>query len=145
MKKHIVFLFVLISLGNLLKAQKPNRDKIESLKIGFISNQLNLSPEEAERFWPVYNKFSDEMSKLKKNAKLILLDEMGDASKMTNQEAEKHLQDMIQFKSNDLELIKKYSIEFKKVLPIQKVVMLYKAENEFKKELLKQLKERRRD
>jgi hypothetical protein len=145
MKKHIIFLFVLISFGNILYAQKPNRDKIESLKIGFISNQLNLSPEEAERFWPVYNKFSDEMSKLKKNAKLNLVDEMGDASKMTNQEAEKQLQDMIQFKSNEVELIKKYSVEFKKVLPVQKVVMLYKAENEFKKELLKQLKERRRD
>ncbi len=145
MKKHIIILFILISFGNILYAQKPNRDKIESLKIGFISNQLKLSTEEAERFWPVYNKFSDEMSKLKKNAKLNLLDEMGDASKMTNQEAEKQLQDMIQFKSNEVELIKKYSIEFKKVLPVQKVVMLYKAENEFKKELLKQLKERRRD
>jgi len=145
MKKRIIFLFVLISFGNILKAQKPNRDKIESLKIGFISNQLNLSPEEAERFWPVYNKFADEMSKLKKNAKMNLVDELSDASKMTNQEAEKQLQDMIQFKSNEVELIKKYSIEFKKVLPVQKVVMLYKAENEFKKELLKQLKERRRD
>ena len=145
MKKLIIFLFVMISFGNILKAQKPNRDKIESLKIGFISNQLNLSPEEAERFWPVYNKFADEMSKLKKNAKMNLVDEFSDASKMTNQEAEKQLQDMIQFKSNEVELIKKYSIEFKKVLPVQKVVMLYKAENEFKKELLKQLKERRRD
>ncbi len=134
---------MLWSVGtNALLAQKNNRDKIESLKVGFISTQLNLSTEEAERFWPVYNKFNDEQIKLKRNAKLNILDELDAVNTMSASDADKYLQEMIQFKSNEVELIKRYSIEFKKVLPVQKVVMLFKAENDFKKELLKQLKDR---
>jgi hypothetical protein len=141
--KKIIFLFLLWSVGtNALLAQKNNRDKIESLKVGFISTQLNLSTEEAERFWPVYNKFNDEQIKLKRNAKLNILDELDAVNTMSASDADKYLQEMIQFKSNEVELIKRYSIEFKKVLPVQKVVMLFKAENDFKKELLKQLKDR---
>jgi hypothetical protein len=42
-------------------------------------------------------------------------------------------------------LLKKYATEFKKVLPIKKVVLLFKAENDFKRELLKKLSQRNRD
>ncbi len=141
--KKLTALFLLFGLGIApLLAQKNNRDKIESLKVGFISTQLNLSSEEAERFWPVYNKFNDEQVKLKRNAKLSILDEIEDMNALGASDAEKYLQEMIQFKYNEAELIKRYSLEFKRVLPVQKVVMLFKAENNFKKELLKQLKER---
>lgn len=137
-----IFLFVWLGLAPLF-AQKNNRDKIESLKIGFISTQLNLSPEEAEKFWPVYNKFNEEQVKLKRAAKMAILDEAEGINTMTASDAEKYLQDLIQFKSNEVELFKRYSLEFKKVLPVQKVVLLYKAENDFKRELLKQLKDRK--
>ena len=58
MKKHIVFLFVLISLGNLLKAQKPNRDKIESLKKYNIQKCVQW----CEKFKIPCNKFSDKIN-----------------------------------------------------------------------------------
>jgi hypothetical protein len=141
--KKITILVLLLGLGiSPLLAQKNKRDKIESLKVGFLSTQLNLSSEEAERFWPVYNKFNDEQLKLRRNAKLSILDELQEMNALSTSDAEKYLQELIQFKYNEAELIKRYSLEFKKVLPVQKVVMLFKAENDFKKELLRQLKDR---
>jgi hypothetical protein len=124
--------------------QRPGKERIEAMKIGFITKRLNLSSEEAQRFWPVYNRFVDEQEKLRKNTKTNLIEELADPSALSDAEAEKTLQEMLQFKSNEAELIRKYTNEFKKVIPVQKVVLLFKAELEFKRELLKQLKERNR-
>jgi hypothetical protein len=64
---------------------------------------------------------------------------------MTDAEAEKVLNDMVNFKIQEADLLKKYAAEFKKVLPVKKVVLLFKAENDFKRELLKKLSQRNRD
>ena len=65
---------------------------------------------------------------------------------MSETDAEKTLNEMLNYKISEAEMIKKYASEFKKVLPIKKVVMLYKAENDFKRELLKKLRDNgRRD
>lgn len=45
-----------------------DRDKLESARVAFITNRLALSSEQAEKFWPVYNKYNesrrDHMGKL---------------------------------------------------------------------------------
>lgn len=43
------------------KAQHPAGEKIRSLEIGYLTKQLQLLPEEAEKFWPVFNKYKAEM------------------------------------------------------------------------------------
>ncbi len=142
MKKYIIMIMALL-ISTISQAQKPGKERIEAMKIGFITKRLSLTAEEAQRFWPVYNRFVDEQEKLRKSTKANLIEELADPSALSNAEAEKALQEMLQFKSNEAELIRKYTNEFKKVISVQKVVMLFKAELEFKRELLKQLKERR--
>ncbi|MFY8020199.1 MAG: hypothetical protein ACOVP1_03330 [Bacteroidia bacterium] len=143
MKKYIMMMLVL-TISTISQAQRPGKERIEAMKIGFITKKLNLTGEEAQRFWPVYNRFVDEQEKLRKNTRANLIEDLSDPSSLSDAEAEKALQEMLQFKSNEAELIRKYTNEFKKVIPVQKVVMLFKAEIEFKRELLKQLKERGR-
>ncbi|MDZ4666943.1 MAG: hypothetical protein SGJ00_03565 [bacterium] len=116
------------------------RDKIEAMKIGFITQKLDLSAEEAQKFWPVYNKYSDEQENSRKAFRGKVMEELADVDKMSNADADKALNDMIAFRSAEVELTKKYMAEFKRVLPTQKVVKLFVAEQQFKKELLKQLK-----
>jgi hypothetical protein len=70
---------------------------------------------------------------------------MNDLPNMTDAEAEKVLNDMVGFKIAEAELLKKYAAEFKKVLPVKKVVLLFKAENDFKREILKKLANRNRN
>lgn len=143
MKKYMMMILVLL-IGTISQAQRPGKERIEAMKIGFITKKLNLTAEEAQRFWPVYNRFVDEQEKLRKNTRANLLEDLADPSSLSDAEADKALQEMLLFKSNEAELIRKYTNEFKKVIPVQKVVMLFKAEIEFKRELLKQLKERGR-
>lgn len=143
MKKYILIIAMFIAFNSNLMAQKGER--LEAMKIGFITERLNLTADEAKVFWPIYNKFTEELKKLRLSTKGKITEEMADMPNMNDTEAEKVLADMVNFKINEAELIKKYAAEFKKVLPIKKVVLLFKAENDFKRELLKQLANRKRD
>jgi hypothetical protein len=143
MKKYIYLLVIVASISLNAMAQKGER--LEAMKIGFITERLNLNSDEAKVFWPVYNKFTDDMKKLRQSSKGKISEEMADMPAMTDAEAEKVLNDMVNFKIQEADLLKKYATEFKKVLPVKKVVLLFKAENDFKRELLKKLSQRNRD
>ena len=143
MKKYIYLLVIVATISLNAMAQKGGR--LEAMKIGFITERLNLSSDEAKVFWPVYNKFTDDMKKLRQSSKGKISEEMADMPAMTDSEAEKVLNDMVNFKIQEADLLKKYAAEFKKVLPVKKVVLLFKAENDFKRELLKKLSQRNRD
>jgi len=143
MKKYIYLLVIVASISLNAMAQKGER--LEAMKIGFITERLNLNSDEAKVFWPVYNKFTDDMKKLRQSSKGKISEEMANMPTMTDAEAEKVLNDMVNFKIQEADLLKKYATEFKKVLPVKKVVLLFKAENDFKRELLKKLSQRNRD
>jgi hypothetical protein len=123
-----------------LIAQTP-KEKIEQYRIAFITKKLNLTSDEAKVFWPVYNKYTDELEALRKNNKVDL--ENIDYSTLTAEEADKKGKEFFAFKQAELDMQKKYYTEFKKVIPSQKVILLMKAENDFKKQLIKLLQERR--
>jgi hypothetical protein len=143
MKKYIYLLVIVASISLNAMAQKGER--LEAMKIGFITERLNLNSDEAKVFWPIYNKFIDDMKKLRQSSKGKISEEMADMPAMTDAEAEKVLNDMVNFKIQEADLLKKYALEFKKVLPVKKVVLLFKAENDFKRELLKKLAKRNRN
>ncbi len=143
MKKYIYLLVIVASISLNAMAQKGGR--LEAMKIGFITERLNLNSDEAKVFWPIYNKFTDDMKKLRQSSKGKISEEMADMPAMTDAEAEKVLNDMVNFKIQEADLLKKYASEFKKVLPVKKVVLLFKAENDFKRELLKKLSQRNRN
>lgn len=113
------------------------------MKIGFLTDRLELTPEEAKTFWPVYNKYSDELEQLRKGRRENIINARENFDDMSDAELEKTVDNEILFRQNEIDLLKKYHPQFKKILPIRKVAKLYKAEEEFKRKLLEMLKERR--
>jgi hypothetical protein len=146
MKKYIVIITCLLTTIFASYAQGPEnrKEKIEALKVAYITKKLNLSPEEAQKFWPVYNKYQAEIEKLRKDFKGEMSEELLNLDQLTTAEADKALNDMIAFKTNEVDITKKYTSEFKKVLSSQKVVKFFVAEQSFKRELLKMLREKQR-
>lgn len=127
-----------------LQAQPGDkRENIESMKIAFITRKLNLTPEEAKKFWPVYNQFSDELKAVRENRMKTNRDLKESEQQLTDKEVEKMVDGEIAFRQQELDLVKKYNAQFKQALPIRKVAQLYRAEEEFKKELLERIRERR--
>ncbi len=113
---------------------QPQRERIEALKKEFLAKKLDLTSDEAAKFWPVYNNYRKEM---------------GDAYHERRQKRGGHgwgnnlsPNTELAFETRILNLKKKYQKEFSEVLPAQKVEQFYMAEREFREQLIKQLKHR---
>lgn len=118
----------------------PKKERVEAMKVAFITQKLDLSPEEAKVFWPVYNQYQDELEQLRKNRRENAKQNMDDLS---NAEIEKMVDGEIGYRQAELDLLKKYHPQLKKVLPIRKVARLYRAEEEFKRQLLEMIQDRK--
>jgi hypothetical protein len=99
-------------------------ENIQVLKIAYISKQLNLNPEEAERFWPIYNQYTQEIRKTRLDAIGNKEDEIVTEEKIVN-------------------IRKRYSNEFSRVLPQGKVNLFFRSEKQFGASVQRELMERR--
>ena len=106
-----------------LKAISQDGSRLEALKIAYLTKRLNLSPEEAQKFWPVYNQYMDEIRQARQNSK-------------RNNGTELDLEDTI------LHIRKKYNAEFSKALSPEKVNEFYRAEKEFGNFVQKEIERR---
>lgn len=122
--------------------QDERHENIETMKIGFITKKLDLTPEEAQKFWPVYNQYSDKIGELRKKRRQDNRDTKQKFDEMSDKEVEAAVDNEMIFRQKELDVQKEYHSKFKSVLPMKKVAKLYAAEEQFKMELLNKLKER---
>lgn len=138
----ILLLFTSVAFA---QKERPVRDRVESFKVGFFTERLNLTTEEAKGFWPVYNKYQDELEVLRKSRRENLVNAKMNIDEMDNKDIEKAVDNELAFRQNELDLLKKYHPQFKQVLPIRKVAKLYKAEEEFKHKLIEMIQDRKEE
>jgi len=118
---------------------KPNPEKFKAMKVAYLTEKMALTTAEAEKFWPIYNEYE---SKKKAERKEFRDDkkELAEKTELSDAEIEKMLNERIQLKQDELNLEKEYLAKFKTVLPMKKVGELYKAEESFKRDLLRKMK-----
>lgn len=124
MKKYLLIIITIFGTVSFTMAQKGNgHEKIQALKVAFITQKLHLTPSEAEKFWPVYNQYDNEIMKLR---------------------ASKRDGDVLDNEQKLLDIRKKYKPSFEKILGPIRLNDLYNAERDFRKVLIQRLKERDR-
>ncbi len=116
---------------------QSKKEQKEAQRVAFFTEKLELTPEEAEKFWPVYREYKKAQTDLRKNERPKKDKSIGE---MTDDEVQELLDGMINYKQKELDLKKKYHEKFKTILPIKKVAKLYHAEEQFKKHLKAQRK-----
>ena len=119
-----------------LKAQ----EKIKAARIAFITERMGLTPDEAEKFWPVYREFSMKRQEIKKQFKANRKNP--DPIKTTEQNEKESIELGLTLKQLELDLEKEYSGKLLNVVPAHKVIALRKAEDDFRKVLLDQIQKR---
>ena len=149
--KHIyaIVMMMFVLLGS-VAAQTPaggakptptGAERVKALKVAFITKALNLTSEEAEKFWPIYNEYSDKRDvvrqQLAENRKKV----KEQSETLTPEELMILADQEMTLRQQDLDLQKEMHEKLKKVLPAKKLALLYVAEEDFKKELLKMLTE----
>lgn len=141
MKRNIIYGCLLFILSiNMLQAQGhgSKNERIQALKIAFITEELALTAEQSQVFWPLYNEMQVKLQVLKKDrTKHAAIDSMPDA------ELEALLESRLKREEEKIALHRTYSEEFKKILTIRQVVKLTQSEHHFRKELLRRARERR--
>lgn len=121
-------------------------ERIKALKTAFITDRLDLSPGEAEKFWPVYNKYEAELNELeftKRRRVHIERTKYESFDAISNAEAKKLLKDFQDMKMQTLKKEGEKIEALSKIISPQQMLKLIKAEDDFRKELFKMLRERR--
>lgn len=143
-----IFLISIASFGQnspLRERFKEKKEQVKALKVAFITTELNLTPEEAAKFWPIFNAFEDKQQEIKKQKLRALLDRTdGNAiDKLSEKEAATLLTQMESTEDELYQLKKKFVASLKGILPATKILKLKKAEEQFSKKLLQQYRDKK--
>ena len=134
-----IFLFLLSVQFGFSQEKDARKERIKSLKIAFISQKLALTSEEAEKFWPIYNKYDDKIMALKEaQLRLRIQKRVG-----IDEEALKKIEESEEKESEIMALKKKMRSELIPAISAEKVLKLERLEQEFHRKLLEKLKDRR--
>lgn len=147
MKTLLTLLFTLMILPafaqdeDLPAAQDPKvRDKIQAARVAYITDQLELTPEEAEKFWPIYREFSKKRIEIRQQ--LRDSKKNPDPTKTTEQNEKELVDQQFDVKQKELNLEKDYSGRLLKVISAQKLRTLPEAERRFRQMILEQIQRR---
>lgn len=149
MKKYKLMTLIALLLSVATFAQpgsrfKEKKEQVKSLKVAFITNELDLTPEESAKFWPVYNAFEDKQHEIRKQKLKVYMDRADNSiDKLSEKEATNVLNQMESTEEELHQLKKKFITNLKGILPATKILKLKKAEEEFSKKLLQQYRDKK--
>lgn len=142
MKKFILPLFVLLISLNTF-AQK-NRDKVKALKVSFITEKLELTEQEAQQFWPIYNAYEKVMRQIKHEEIRKIRHEIKDNLETLSNKIANELLNKLNASEKALhEENVKLNFKLKKVISPKKILLLKMAEEDFKRKLFEKYKQMR--
>lgn len=148
MKKILIIGLVLLNGFRALAQEDPELDKqdskaqekIQAARIALISEKLKLTPAQAEKFWPIYREFTEQRKELRKQFRQA--ERNPDPSKTQAEREQALLKLSLQLKQQNLDLEKKYSERLLNVISAQQLLALPKAEEQFRRELMRRIQER---
>lgn len=130
MKKYLFLLLVCtVSFSFAQQNMEDKRKEVEAAKIAYITKAMNLSPEQAERFWPMYNEYSDKRRML--NHQIKDLRAKFDDPNMTDAQLEQTFDKIIEIKEQEIQLDKAYKLRLLQIVDIKQLIAMYQAEKEF--------------
>ena len=134
-------LILLLFTGFVLNAQENKHEKIKALKTAYLTEKLELTSSEAEKFWPVYNQYDDKMHLNRRACKTIVHEMEDGGPQFSEAEANALIEKYELQKKEGLNNRLKMLESMRTVLSPNRILRLFKAEEDFKQELLKRYKE----
>ncbi len=114
--------------------------KLEAAKIGLITERLGLTPEQAQRFWPIYQEYAQKQKAIQSD--FIEIRKNYDRTSASEEETREMLKKGQAIKQNKLNLEKEYSDKMLSVIDTKQLMSLREAEGDFRRMLLRKLEQR---
>jgi len=147
MKKILIILTLYLLSSTFLQAQQMQRQRIKLLKTSYLTDALNLTPKEAEKFWPVYNLYTVKIRALKIDSETSFQKEVrlsGGIDYITEKQAQKLINQYL-IKEQQITDAKINMVhELSKIISSKKILLLKKSERSFNHRMLQELGKRRR-
>ena len=116
--------------------------KMKAERVSFLTDKLQLTVDEAEKFWPLYNEYLSKREEMMWG-KREKMHRNFDPSQLTEEEMGKMLNEILDQEVKLAQLKKDYFEKLKTILPIRKVLTLHRVEQEFMNHMLNKIRESR--
>ncbi len=140
MKNTITLLMLLLAIRAFPQSQEV-LDKIESAKIALITQRLDLTPDQAEKFWPIYREYSEKQRAIHQDFQQLKRNYRPNTA--TEEESKALIDRGLEIKEQMISLDKVYSERMLRVINNRQLLRLREAENDFRQQLMRRLKEQR--
>ena len=110
--------------------------QLENAKIAFITNRVVLTQDKAQKFWPLYNEFSDRRRDLNRSGRLLRRDV---SESLSDPQIRENITQSFALRQQELNLEKEYFEKFQKVISLRQVAQLFAAERDFTREVIKRV------
>jgi len=148
--KFILVSLLILSVFSTSFAQRHERskedlEKFKAMKVSFLTDKLELTPEEAQKFWPIYNQAEKENWEAQNKRRQIEMKVQEENGNLTDKEIIDLIKEMVDTHKAEAQLKEKYNKKYLDVLPPKKVLKLYQAEHQFMMKMLREFRDRRSD
>lgn len=120
---------------------RERKERFKAEKVAYISSVLNLSVQQAQKFWPIYNQYDillDSIGEKRRNN--MDMKRLNDISSFSEQECKEMMNNSFAIDSKELEIRKKYYDELSKIFSQKEIMQYYHAEHEFRRNAMRQFK-----
>lgn len=141
--KHILLLIgIFIFVGSSMTAQEDDQSKeerIKALKVAFITEKLELTSKDSEKFWPIYNAHEKSEREIRATGRPNkMVDEMSEA------EAVAFINARLSAEKELYNLNKQYVDDMKNIITSQQMAKLLLLDREFKRKMLENIRGKRK-
>ncbi len=144
--KNLVIIWMLIAVlpafsQNQERLDQEALDRIESAKIALITQRLDLTPEQAEKFWPIYREYSERQREIQREFQDLRRNYRPNTA--SEEESKALIDKGLQIKEQMINLDKQYSDRMLTVINNRQLLRLREAEHDFRQELMRRLRQQR--
>ena len=144
--KRISYLFVLLFLAKTGFSQDGDmkrHEKVKQLKVAYITEELKLTVAESEKFWPLYNEMEEKIKSKRKENRKMAEEISKNSESYSDEDFKKNVNKLFDNEIAETNLKKEYYTKIAAGIGYKKATRLLKIEKEFRKKLLKELKQRK--
>ena len=146
MKKSIIFISFFFIINTVYaQSERFSREKIEAYKKLYLTDKLKLDPTTETAFWETYKSYEDSLAKVRQEHRLSMRKLNIDNESATVQEYDEQIDLYMSYEKKKVELRGKLIAELKEIMSFRKTYMLFRYEDDFRREMMKKLRESRQE
>lgn len=146
-KLAILIFFVVCSVAGFAQNHDKQQDfeLYRAKRVSFMTEKLQLTPDEAQKFWPIYNEFDRLRGEYHDKRRELERKAQDNYEKLSEADFKKLNAEIVSLSLKECGLVKTYNDKFLAVLPAKKVILIGPSENEFRFKMIREFRQKDKD